>query len=127
MKGFVTPPGGGRVDVWIGRVEASLHIRVSDTGQGISNDFLPHVFERFRQQDGTSQRQHGGLGLGMAIVKELVELRGHGTGGEPGRRSRRYVYGGASDSHVGHGLHEPRCGGAPIAETRKSHGASKRR
>jgi two-component system, chemotaxis family, CheB/CheR fusion protein len=69
-------PGGGRVEVWIGRVEKSLHIRVSDTGQGISPDFLPHVFERFRQHDGTSQRMHGGLGLGLAIVKELVELHG---------------------------------------------------
>jgi CheY-like chemotaxis protein/two-component sensor histidine kinase len=69
-------PGGGRVEVWIGRVEQALHIRVSDTGQGISQDFLPHVFERFRQHDGTSQRRHGGLGLGLAIVKELVELHG---------------------------------------------------
>ena len=49
---------------------------MSDTGQGISRDFLPHVFERFRQQDGTSRRVHGGLGLGLAIVKELVELHG---------------------------------------------------
>ena len=69
-------PRGGRVEVWIGRVGDSLHIRVSDTGQGISRDFLPHVFERFRQQDGTSRRLHGGLGLGLAIVKELVELHG---------------------------------------------------
>jgi CheY-like chemotaxis protein len=49
---------------------------VSDNGKGISPDFLPHVFERFRQQDGTSQRMQGGLGLGLAIVKELVELHG---------------------------------------------------
>jgi two-component system CheB/CheR fusion protein len=69
-------PRGGRVEVWIGRVGESLHIRVSDTGQGISRDFLRHVFERFRQQDGTSRRQQGGLGLGLAIVKELVELHG---------------------------------------------------
>ena len=69
-------PRGGRVEVWIGRVGDSLHIRVSDTGQGISRDFLRHVFERFRQQDGTSRRLQGGLGLGLAIVKELVELHG---------------------------------------------------
>jgi two-component system CheB/CheR fusion protein len=69
-------PRGGRVEVWIGRVGDSLHIRVSDTGQGISRDFLPHVFERFRQQDGTSRRLQGGLGLGLAIVKELVGLHG---------------------------------------------------
>ncbi|HEY6552473.1 MAG TPA: hybrid sensor histidine kinase/response regulator, partial [Vicinamibacteria bacterium] len=69
-------PQGGRVEVWIGCVGASVHVRVSDTGRGISRDFLRHVFERFRQQDGSSQRMQGGLGLGMAIVKELVELHG---------------------------------------------------
>ena len=69
-------PRDGRVEVSIGRVDNSLRIRVIDTGRGISPDFLPHVFERFRQQDGTSQRMQGGLGLGMAIVKELVELHG---------------------------------------------------
>jgi CheY-like chemotaxis protein/anti-sigma regulatory factor (Ser/Thr protein kinase) len=69
-------PRGGRVEVWIGRVGDSLHVRVSDTGQGISRDFLRHVFERFRQQDGTARRMQGGLGLGLAIVKELVELHG---------------------------------------------------
>jgi two-component system CheB/CheR fusion protein len=69
-------PKGGRIEVWIGRVGDSLNIRVSDTGRGISRDFLPHVFERFRQQDGTSRRLEGGLGLGLAIVKQLVELHG---------------------------------------------------
>jgi CheY-like chemotaxis protein/anti-sigma regulatory factor (Ser/Thr protein kinase) len=69
-------PRGGRIEVRIGRVRDSLQVRVSDTGQGISPDFLPHVFERFRQQDATSRRLQGGLGLGLAIVKELVELHG---------------------------------------------------
>ena len=69
-------PRGGRVEVRIGRVADSLQIRVSDTGRGIAPSFLPHVFERFRQQDGTSRRLEGGLGLGLAIVKELVELHG---------------------------------------------------
>jgi CheY-like chemotaxis protein len=64
------------VEIWIGRVATTLHVRVIDTGQGISREFLPHVFERFRQSDGTSRRTQGGLGLGLAIVKELVELHG---------------------------------------------------
>ena len=69
-------PRDGRVDVWIGRVGTTLHVRVSDSGKGLSPDFLPHVFERFRQADSTSRRREGGLGLGLAIVKELVELHG---------------------------------------------------
>lgn len=69
-------PRDGRVDVWVGRVGTTLHVRVSDNGNGLSAAFLPHVFERFRQADSTSRRQEGGLGLGLAIVKELVELHG---------------------------------------------------
>lgn len=69
-------PRGGRVEVWIGRVGTFLHVRVSDTGAGILRDFLPHVFERFRQAEGMASRRQDGLGLGLAIVKELVELHG---------------------------------------------------
>ena len=67
---------GGRVDVSVERVGASIEVNVVDTGQGISPEFLPHVFERFRQADGTPSRRHGGLGLGLAIVRQLVELHG---------------------------------------------------
>jgi CheY-like chemotaxis protein len=69
-------PRGGRVEVWIGQVGTGLHLRVSDTGQGIARDFLPHVFERFRQEAGAPSRSQGGLGLGLSIVKQLVELHG---------------------------------------------------
>jgi signal transduction histidine kinase/ActR/RegA family two-component response regulator len=69
-------PGGGRVQVRLERVESHVEITVSDTGKGISAEFLPHVFDRFRQADGTTTRVHGGLGLGLSIVRQLVELHG---------------------------------------------------
>ncbi|MBN3944767.1 PAS domain S-box protein [Nostoc sp. NMS9] len=69
-------PKGGRVDVQLEHIESYVQIRVSDTGGGIAAEFLPHVFERFRQADSSSTRSHGGLGLGLAIVRHLVELHG---------------------------------------------------
>jgi PAS domain S-box-containing protein len=69
-------PKGGHVRVVTTHSDSHVEISVTDTGQGISPDFLPHVFDRFRQADGTSTRRHGGLGLGLAIVRHLVELHG---------------------------------------------------
>jgi PAS domain S-box-containing protein len=69
-------PRGGRVRVLLERVNSHLEACVIDTGEGIAPEFLPHVFDRFRQADGTTRRSHGGLGLGLAIVKQLVELHG---------------------------------------------------
>lgn len=69
-------PRGGRVQIRSERVNSHLEIVVSDTGQGISAEFLPHVFDRFRQADQKTSRQHGGMGLGLAIVRHLVELHG---------------------------------------------------
>jgi two-component system, chemotaxis family, CheB/CheR fusion protein len=69
-------PRGGRVQIWVGRVGTSVHLRVTDTGQGIHEDFLPHVFDRFRQAESTERRRQPGLGLGLAIVRQLVELHG---------------------------------------------------
>ena len=69
-------PKGGRVQIRMQRVNSSVEIIVSDTGQGISAEFLPYIFERFQQQDKTKTRRHSGLGLGMAITYRIVELHG---------------------------------------------------
>jgi len=69
-------PRGGQVQVLLQRVNSHIELSVSDTGIGIPASFLPHVFERFSQRDGSSTRAHGGLGLGLAICKQLVELHG---------------------------------------------------
>jgi signal transduction histidine kinase/DNA-binding response OmpR family regulator len=69
-------PEGGRVGVLLRRAGTDAEVRVEDTGQGIDAEFLPHVFDRFRQADGSTTRQYGGLGLGLAIARHLVELHG---------------------------------------------------
>ncbi len=69
-------PKGGRVQVLLERVNSHIEVSVIDTGEGIRAEFLPHVFDRFRQADASTTRRHGGLGLGLAIAKQLVELHG---------------------------------------------------
>ena len=69
-------PSGGKIQVVLARVNSHVEVSVSDTGIGIAPEFLPHVFDRFRQADGSTTRRHGGLGLGLAIAKHLVELHG---------------------------------------------------
>jgi PAS domain S-box-containing protein len=69
-------PAGGRIEVTLRRAGASVEIAVADTGQGIHPDFLPHVFERFRQADASTTRTHAGLGLGLSIAHQLVEMHG---------------------------------------------------
>ncbi|MGI8917392.1 MAG: ATP-binding response regulator [Pyrinomonadaceae bacterium] len=69
-------PKGGSVDVRLERIASHLELAISDTGQGIEAAFLPHVFDRFLQSDSSSTRRHGGLGLGLSIVRQLVELHG---------------------------------------------------
>jgi signal transduction histidine kinase len=69
-------PKQGRVHIRLERINSHVEIAVSDTGIGISAEFLPYVFERFRQADSSSTRSYSGLGLGLAIVRHLVELHG---------------------------------------------------
>jgi PAS domain S-box-containing protein len=69
-------PKGGRIQVVLERVNSHLEISVIDTGEGIKPEFIPFVFDRFRQADASTTRRHGGLGLGLSIVKQLVELHG---------------------------------------------------
>jgi PAS domain S-box-containing protein len=69
-------PKGGRVQVLLERVDSHVEVSVVDSGEGISSDFLPYIFDRFQQADASTTRRHGGLGLGLAIVKNLIELHG---------------------------------------------------
>ena len=69
-------PGGGQVTVTLSARGDEVVLRVADTGCGIPTEFLPHVFERFRQGNSSTTRAHGGLGLGLAIVQDLVALHG---------------------------------------------------
>ena len=70
-----TPPGG-RIEISLGSDSEGAVLVVADTGQGIDPSFLPHVFEMFRQADGSNRRRHGGLGIGLALVRQLVQLHG---------------------------------------------------
>jgi signal transduction histidine kinase/CheY-like chemotaxis protein len=75
-NGVKFTPQGGTVSITLSRHDGKIQVVVSDTGIGITSSFLPHVFDRFRQADGSLTREHGGLGLGLAIVKDLTELHG---------------------------------------------------
>jgi PAS domain S-box-containing protein len=75
-------PYGGRIDIQLARNDKYVEVIVKDGGQGISPDFLPYVFDRFRQADSTITRKHGGLGLGLAIVRNIVELHGGSVNAE---------------------------------------------
>lgn len=67
---------GGRVQIRLGRINSHIEVSVADTGIGIPQEFLPHVFERFRQADASSARERGGLGLGLSIARQLAEMHG---------------------------------------------------
>ena len=69
-------PAHGTIDIALTRHDSLAEIRIEDSGPGVPADFLPRSFERFSQADGSNTRKHGGLGLGLAIVRHLVELHG---------------------------------------------------
>jgi PAS domain S-box-containing protein len=69
-------PSGGVIDVILPEAPGPIQLTVKDTGEGIASEFLPHVFERFRQANSSSSRSEGGLGLGLALVRQLVEMHG---------------------------------------------------
>jgi CheY-like chemotaxis protein len=77
-------PSGGMVDVQVERLDSQVQVTVRDTGMGIRPEFVTHVFERFTQADTSPRRVHGGLGLGLAIVRHLVELHGGTVGAHSG-------------------------------------------
>src|SRR5262249_13519778 len=81
-------PAGGRVEVKLEPTGDNVRIAVRDTGAGIDPEFLPHVFDRFRQGDSSTTRSHKGLGLGLAIVRHLVELHGGTVRAESEGRGR---------------------------------------
>jgi signal transduction histidine kinase len=76
MNSVKFTPRGGRIQVCLRRAGSHVEIVVSDTGEGIAPELLPHIFERFRQGDSSSTRSHGGLGIGLALVRHLVDLHG---------------------------------------------------
>ena len=103
-------PKGGRVQVHLQRINSHVEVVVSDTGQGIHPDMLPHVFERFRQADSTSTRAHAGLGIGLALVRHLVELHGGTVRAEsPGEGQGGTIHG------------EPAAGGRDHAGCNRGH------
>jgi signal transduction histidine kinase len=86
MNAVKFTPRGGRIQVSLRRSDHSAEIVVADTGEGISAELLPHVFERFRQEDSSTTRAHAGLGIGLALVRHLVELHGgHVDAESPGK------------------------------------------
>lgn len=85
-------PSGGEIEVRLDRVESNARITVTDSGEGISKEFLPYVFERFTQADSSFARVHGGLGLGLAIVRHLVEMHGGSVGADSSGRGLGAVF-----------------------------------
>jgi PAS domain S-box-containing protein len=111
-------PAGGRIELRLARVGPQIEITVCDSGQGINPEFLPYVFDRFRQQDATTARRAGGLGLGLAIVRHLVELHGGSVRAESEGEGRGATFTimlpvtGSQAQPSGEPLYRPIIGGA---------------
>lgn len=101
-------PKGGKLDVLLQRVNSHVEITVADSGIGISDEFLPHLFERFSQAEASTTRRFGGLGLGLAIVKQLVELHGGSIRAESGGQGNGSTFIVALPLRAVHGFDEPR-------------------
>jgi PAS domain S-box-containing protein len=114
-------PKEGRVQILLERVNSHIEISVSDTGIGITPDFLPHVFDRFQQADASTTRRHGGLGLGLSIVKHLVELHGgsvkvHSPGENQGATfSVHFPLAATKPTELGSERVHPRAAPAPLS------------
>jgi signal transduction histidine kinase len=94
-------PKGGRIQLLLERLDSNVEISIIDTGEGISPEFLPYIFNRFEQADASTTRRHGGLGLGLAIVKHLVELHGGTVRAKSGGAGKGVDGGTPSASRVG--------------------------
>ncbi len=86
-------PKAGQIHVTLKRIDSSVVLQISDSGEGIDEEFLPHVFERFQQADTSNTRKHGGLGVGLTIVKYLVELHGGTVWAESAGRHKGATFG----------------------------------
>ena len=84
-------PAGGSIDIALDSENSNAVLAVKDTGQGIDPSFLPHVFEMFRQADGSNRRRHGGLGIGLALVRQLVQLHGGTISAESDGPNQRFA------------------------------------
>ena len=109
-------PSHGRVEVRLARVGSTARITVTDSGEGIAGEFLPFVFDRFRQADSTFARQHGGLGIGLAIVRHLVEMHGGFVSADSPGKEKGSTFtvsfpllaaGRNADSHIEQAVNEP--------------------
>lgn len=114
-------PSGGRVDVECACDDLTLTVKVRDTGEGIAPEFLPQVFERFTQANGSISRKHGGMGLGLAIVRHVVELHGGSVRAESEGEGRGATFivelprATAADAPLVQGKEPPQLGNRPLA------------